>query len=193
MASYVPYELPAAVNYENAETMVPNVPVYGGDSRSWFMPPVVIAAGIGAAGALGGAALSSRASGKASESQERSTSEALAFEREQAKRAEAAYQQQWMERQAMRSALLKRYGIDVPELSSMPAPGQTQPQRPFGGLRQGHPGLEQDPAAPGAAPVGGPPQGAPPGGMPPRGAGLSLGEMAMKRPFYEWNSFGQRG
>lgn len=152
------------------------------------MPPAVIAAGVGAAGSLLGGVLQNRAQGKATDAQSAATAEALAFQREQAAKAEEAYKQRYLESQAMRKALLDRYGVEVPGL------GEAGAMPPGGG---GPPGAMPR-AAMGGGPGGMPPNmaqrgGPPAGGVPPR-AGLTLGEMA-QRPFYDWNSFqpGRRG
>lgn len=91
------------------------------------MPPVVIAAGIGAAGALGGAALASRASNKATDASSKANAEALSYTKEQetARRADydkanQAYQRQWETWNAQRMALLQRYGVDVSGMQASP-------------------------------------------------------------------------
>ena len=73
------------------------------------MPPVVIAAGIGAAGSLIGGALQNRAQGRATEAGLQANREALAYQREQDAKREAAMQAY----QANREALLRRYGVDI--------------------------------------------------------------------------------
>jgi hypothetical protein len=90
------------------------------------MPPVVIAAGIAAAGTVGGAYLASRSSNKATDASSKANAEALAYTKEQeaGRRAEyekatQAYQRQWEAWNAQRMALLQRYGVDV---SGMQAP-----------------------------------------------------------------------
>jgi len=81
------------------------------------MPPVVIAAGIAAVGAITAAKLSSDASGDAIDAQMSASDKALAYQREQdAKREEAM--QAW---QGNREALLRRWGVDI---------GLTQPAQP---------------------------------------------------------------
>jgi len=84
------------------------------------MPPAIIAAGIGAIGALGGGALAARSANKSASTQAASSDKALAFAREQeaakkAQYAEAmkAYQAKWEAWQAQRTALLQRYGVDI--------------------------------------------------------------------------------
>ena len=72
------------------------------------MPPIVLAAGIAAAGAVGGAAISSRSASGAARRQSEATTEAARLEDEAAKRAEAFQrqqaQQQWAEAEAVRRA-----------------------------------------------------------------------------------------
>ena len=72
------------------------------------MPPIVLAAGIAAAGAVGGAAISSRSASGAARRQSEATTEAARLEDEAAKRAEAFQrqqaQQQWVEAEAVRLA-----------------------------------------------------------------------------------------
>ena len=70
------------------------------------------------AAALGGALIGGRSQNRAVEAEERARADALAFEREQAEyertereRAFAEYQRQYDAWQAMRMALLKRYGF----------------------------------------------------------------------------------
>ena len=77
------------------------------------MPPVVVAAGIAAAGAVGGAVVSSRAQNKATKTAAQANREALDFERSQAIKAEAAYKAQWDQWQTSRNELMQRYGIDI--------------------------------------------------------------------------------
>jgi hypothetical protein len=95
------------------------------------MPPVVIAAGIAAAGTLGGAALNSRASNKATDASSKANTEALAYTKEQetARRAEhdkatELWKAQWNAWNDQRMALLQRYGVDV---SGMQAPPMQSP------------------------------------------------------------------
>lgn len=104
------------------------------------------AAVAGAAGSVIGGILDSRSQNRATDAQTAANREAMAFEREQAAKGEAAYAQQWEQWNASRNALLERYGIDIAP-PQMPGPG--------------------GPAGPGGAP-GGPPGG--PGGAQPRGA-----------------------
>ena len=77
------------------------------------MPPAIIAAGIGAAGALGGAALSSRSANKAADTQAQAGREALQWEKEK----EAQRRQDWEKGMAIwnagRQALAQRYGLDL--------------------------------------------------------------------------------
>jgi len=137
---------------------------------------------------LGGAALGAGSQNKATEQQAAATQAALDFQREQAAKAEEAYRQRFMEHQAMRAALLQRYGIDVPGLGDVgPPPGGPPGAVPRSGVQEGVGGGRSGMPPHMADRQGGPP----PGGVPPR-AGLSLGEMA-RRPFYDWNSFGRGG
>jgi hypothetical protein len=74
---------------------------------------LLLGAGLGAAGKIGGAALASRGQGKATEAGLEANREALQFSREQAARAEDAYRARWDAWNAGRNALLERYGIDI--------------------------------------------------------------------------------
>ena len=85
------------------------------------MPPVVIAAGIAAGGAIYGAHKAAGAQKDATNAQMDATNQALAFQREQAAKAEAAYAAEWERWNASRDALLKRYGIDIAP-PTMPSP-----------------------------------------------------------------------
>ena len=83
------------------------------------MPAPIVAAGIGAAGALGGAALSSRGQNRAIQAQSASDADALAFAREQAAKEEARYadeqarlDQAWAEEQA-RLAPYRAAGLSI--------------------------------------------------------------------------------
>lgn len=76
---------------------------------------------------LGGAAIASRQSSKATQAQERATQQALAFERERetarrnaAEQANAAYRRQWDAWQAQRMGLMKRYGMNIPAQTQAP-------------------------------------------------------------------------
>ena len=102
------------------------------------MPPVAIAAGIGAVGSLASGYLASRSANKATKAQSQSNAAALAFERERDARRQAnyeaamgAYRNQWDAWNQGRMALLQRYGVDVTPFQSRPAvtpaPAQTAP------------------------------------------------------------------
>lgn len=105
------------------------------------MPPAIIAAGVGAAGALGGGILQSRAAGKASDLQARATEQALEFEREREARRREEYdreqrqkQEQWEADQRRLSpyrlaaaSVLAKYGIDIPAADAAPTPDLTDP------------------------------------------------------------------
>lgn len=85
------------------------------------MPPAVAAAGIAAAGTLGGAALQSRSQGKATQAQSQANQQALQWEREREAMRKAEYdkamdlyRQQFDAWNAGRSALLARYGVEAP-------------------------------------------------------------------------------
>jgi len=103
------------------------------------MPPAVIAAGIGAAGVLGGSIISSRSSNKATQASADANKQALDYTKEQdaARRAEydkamTAYQAQWEAWNAQRMGLLQRYGVNVTGMS--PQQPQQQPQQGPGSL-----------------------------------------------------------
>lgn len=120
------------------------------------MPPVVVAAGIAGAATLGGAALASRASNKATSAQKDSNDAALAFTREQEayKRAQyekamAAYEQQYNAAQARRDALLASYGFSVPSGGSLSLggarPGPTAPVGAMGAPAAAPPSMVASP------------------------------------------------
>lgn len=93
------------------------------------MPPIAIAAGIGAVGSLAGAVIQSRSQNKALSAQERANAQAMEYQREQ----DAARQKQWEVWQRNREALLKRYGVDIgsftPEApAAAAAPGGAAPR-----------------------------------------------------------------
>jgi hypothetical protein len=89
------------------------------------MPPAVLAspllaAGVTALGVVGGGALQSRASNKATKASSVANQQALAYTKEQdaaekvrAARAEELYQRQWEAWQAQRMALARHLGLDV--------------------------------------------------------------------------------
>lgn len=135
------------------------------------MPPVVVAAGITAAGALGGAALASRSANKASEASTKANDAALAYAKEQEAQRRADYERAYAEWQAGRQALLSRYGISVPS-SSAPRIGA-----PTGGV----PGMNA-PAA--SAP------------LIPRGqnlAAVGAAPTAQGEPYERWNDWRSYG
>lgn len=83
------------------------------------MPPVVVAAGITAAGALGGAALASRSTNKATSAQQKANEASLAYTREKdaQTRADTMYreglwQKQYNDWNNARNQLLQRYGFE---------------------------------------------------------------------------------
>ena len=110
------------------------------------MPPVVVAAGITAAGALGGAALASRASNKATDAQSQANRESLAYTKQKDARSEAdalrregLWQSQYNNWQnAANQALsnwgfngqltpLSGYGMAAPVRGAMPAAAVRRP------------------------------------------------------------------
>lgn len=96
------------------------------------MPPVVIAAGITAAGAIGSAVANRSAQKRATDVGLQANREAMAYQREQDAKREAAMQAY----QANREALLRRYGVDIGQgappvaVASVPA-GAAGPARPI--------------------------------------------------------------
>ena len=115
------------------------------------MPPAIIAAGISAAGALGGAALSSRSANKAADTQVQAGREALAWEKEKEARRRADWEKGMQIWSAGRQALAQRYGLDLGDV--MPSEAGAAPmgaavppgvaQRPMptpGAMAQGGPG-----------------------------------------------------
>ena len=115
------------------------------------MPPVVVAAGIAGAATLGGAALASRASNKATSAQKDSTDAALAFTKDQEaykrqsyEQAMDLYRQQYNASQARRDAYLNYLGFSMPSdgnltlgTPALPQSGYTaqQPAVASGGIR----------------------------------------------------------
>ena len=97
------------------------------------MPPAVAVAGITAAGSLGGAALQSRAAGRAARGQQKAASGAIRREREVEGEQTRRYNQEWQvynqafrQREAMKRQLLRdRFGMNLPEPAA-PAPMGTQ-------------------------------------------------------------------
>lgn len=112
------------------------------------MPPAIIAAGVGAAGTLGGGIIASRQAGRAADTQQRAASEALQFEREREQRRQYEYdQQQRQQREAHEAeqrrlepyrraaaSVLARYGIQVPIEQEPPPDVAASGAPPAGGL-----------------------------------------------------------
>ena len=152
------------------------------------MPAPLIGAGISAASGLVGGILQTKAQGKALDAQERANTQAMAFQREQAAKAEEIYKQQWDQWNQGRQALLSRYGITLPESSAPQPPGGAMPR---GGPPQG--AMPQGAMPQGAMPQGGPagpPPGVPAGG----GSGMTLEEIMQRKggdPF-SWQNYGLR-
>jgi len=107
------------------------------------MPPAIIAAGIAAAGTLGGAALSSRGQNKATDAQTKANADTLAYSREQDAQRKAVYEQKMAQYTAMRNTLAQRYGIDIgtpPAAPGGPAmPGAVPRPQPGPVMAQGAP------------------------------------------------------
>ena len=121
-----------------------------------------------------GGYLAKRGQDNATKAGAASTDKAIAFQREQSAKGDAAYQQQMQMWQANRQALLDKYGIDIAP-PSFPGPG--------GG-------------APGAVPRG--PRGMPEGVMQAKGIapGQTLGQMAQiprQENLGDWNDWGNYG
>jgi hypothetical protein len=74
------------------------------------MPPAIAAAGIAAAGALGGTALQSRSAGRAAKAQEKATADALAYEREREAARKTRYDTAMAQRQKAWEEWYKRNG-----------------------------------------------------------------------------------
>lgn len=169
------------------------------------MPAEVIAAGLGAIGIGGGAALSARAQNRATDASDRANQEAMAFQREQGGKGEEAYRARWDAWNAGRNALLEKYGIDIAP-PTMSGPGGEVPGGPGAVPRPGGgaPGGGGAPR-PGIGPLGAP--GTPSAGSPAGAAGgpgapqgQSLGELADfgRGPrelgsWNDWRSMGLRG
>ena len=153
------------------------------------MPPVVIAAGIAAVGAITAAKLSSDASGDAIDAQMSASDKALAYQREQdAKREEAM--QAW---QGNREALLRRYGVDIALSPNKPEP-LSRDEREFrlgSRLPEGRMPLGANQAPPAQVASGGPAQ--VPGAAPQVPVGSNVGEL-MQRPgaWNDWEALGLR-
>ena len=80
------------------------------------MPPAVAAGAAAAApavGQIGGAIIQSRAQNKATEAQQQSAREALAFSKERLAGGDADYARKMQAWEAGRQALMERYGIDI--------------------------------------------------------------------------------
>lgn len=114
------------------------------------MPPVVAAAAIGGAAALGGSYLQSRASNKATKAQQQANDKALQHAQQQEALRRADYERAYAQWQAGRNQLLQRYGLPI-----------QQAQQPYGQP-------PQTPIPGSAVPRGQPPQ-APRGGNVPIG------------------------
>jgi hypothetical protein len=117
------------------------------------MPPVVAAAAVTSAGALGGAALQSRAAGRAARGQQKSTAGAMRMERDREVAAGrrydtqmAAWQQAFDQREAVRREMLRRAGYDVPEPAAKPPMGSS--------TRMDGAGAMAPPPGPGAGTLG---------------------------------------
>lgn len=78
--------------------------------------PVAAVAG---AAMIGGAAIASSSANKASKLQQRSASEALAMENQRYQQSLDLYKRQWDVWQANRRALLRRYGINMPDTATI--------------------------------------------------------------------------
>jgi hypothetical protein len=122
------------------------------------MPPAVAAAGIAAAGTLGGTALASRSAGRATNAQMKANADALQYEREREQARKAAYDQTMAQRQQAFDAWYKRVGDEGIKRYGVPT-GLTIPGT-VGGLGTPAPKSGAVPfgaPAPRAAPMGGPP------------------------------------
>lgn len=89
------------------------------------MPPAIVAAGIGAAGVLGGAALSARAQNKATSAQAKSTDAALDYTREQDALRRAEYARALEAWNNNRNVLLQHLGLPAMSLPSSGGVGYT--------------------------------------------------------------------
>ncbi len=156
------------------------------------MPPLVIGAGIAAAGSVIGGIVQGRSQNRATDASVAATDKALAFQERQGQRGDAAYQERMAIWEANREALLKHLGIDItpPMLGGGPGPGGP------GGVPRGAP---QGP--PGAVPrsvPGAMPRGMTPGMADAKGLqGRSLGELASlgkgRGAWNDWSTMGLRG
>ena len=73
----------------------------------------VTAAIITGGATIGGSIVGGKGQAKAAKIQGQTADRAIAFQREQAAKAEAAYRAQWDQWQASRNELMQRYGIDI--------------------------------------------------------------------------------
>ena len=104
------------------------------------MPASIVAAPlIGAGASIIGGIMGSRASNKAADAQERSTQQALDYQRGRDAKAEKYFQQQYEQSMAGRRALLKRYGLTVPEWDPQGPPPGAVPRGGPQGAPQGRP------------------------------------------------------
>jgi hypothetical protein len=133
--------------------------------------PTIGGAVVGGAAQLASGLIGSRGQSKAAEAQTEATSEAIAFQREQAEKAEAFNQQMWDDYLRRRDVLLQRFGVELPPPAQAPAGAAGGP-------------------VPGPAGMAGP-------GRPTRGAGLTMGELAARRggprgDVFDWRTHGLR-
>ena len=134
------------------------------------MPPAVAAGAAAAApavGQIGGAIIQSRAQNKATEAQQQSAREALAFSKERLAGGDADYARKLQAWEAGRQALMERYGIDIAPPAPM-SPGQP--------VRGGSPMDQAVPREIPPAEIGGPGVGASPGMVRPR-PGSTIADM----------------
>jgi hypothetical protein len=172
------------------------------------MPPAVAAAGIAAAGSLGGALIGRSGQNRALQSQERATNAQIQLERER----DAARQQRYAasmenynrenaEYNQMRRALLAHYGVNFGDTGAAPSGGGGGAQGGMGAgggydVTMGNPGggislgaLMQGQATGGGGPAG--PTPAPPPGDP-AGAKGTLGDMMEGGDAFDWRNYGVR-
>jgi hypothetical protein len=145
------------------------------------MPPVVIAAGIAAAGSLAAAKMGSNANSKATKAQSAAADQALAFTREQEATRRAVYDQKMQQYTAMRNVLAERYGINLPPAASSGTP--SVPAAAFPGATATAGGAEQPGVQGRTPPTPGPV-------MADAAQGMTLGDLA--RPGgagQEWNDW----
>jgi len=147
------------------------------------MPPAVAAGAAAAApavGQIGGAIIQSRAQNKATEAQQQSAREALAFSKERLAGGDADYARKMQAWEAGRNALMQRYGIDIAPPMPGGGPGGGMPG---GGGPQGAVPREISPAE-----IGGPGVGASPGmGRPRPGATIADMIQAKGADPYGWD------